>query len=446
MVDARNIGLALGREAREHEARARTQVARHHRRAVQWRATGNNASGALSVDLRAHARQLGNMHKSLGVNLLGDHRVSLRKAEQRHELRLQVGRKSRVGLGGDLRWLELALAGHAHGCVHRIVGAGEKLDMHADLAEAVNHRQHPVVRELLEGHIAVGYRRGHRVGSGDDAVGNHDMVRRAKALDAMNHQARSAGALDAGSHGVEQIGEVDHFWLAGRTFDDGPALGQHCGAHHIGGAENGRAVGATEEDGRALQAFWRGHDDVTAVELDLGAERLHSAEMEVNRPRAEGATTRHGDDCAATARQQRTEHANRRAHGLDDVVVRVNLVLVHHPHLHHPGLAINLNTELAQQPSHVRNVAETRDIAQRDLAVGTQRRRHERQSRVLGALDLNLAGEPASTLNTEGVHVCSNPLRALRTSSRGPGVVPHALCVLGVEIGSVVMSQLNRRP
>ena len=71
-----------------------------------------------------------------------------------------------------------------------------------------------------------------------------------------------------------------------------------------------------------VQALGRLGHDVAAVDLDLGAQRLEAHQVQVDRPRADGAAAGQGDARLPAARQQRAQHPEARAHAVDHLVGR----------------------------------------------------------------------------------------------------------------------------
>ncbi len=164
MVDAADRRRALGGQAGEHQARRAAQIARHDRGADQMSDALDHYRGTLPEELRAHAGQLGDVHEPLGVDLLGDDAVAVGQAQQRHHLRLQVGREAGVGLRRDHHRLEHALGGDLDGAAERVLAGVEPVHVHAELLEPVDDREQVVVRVVLQRHVAVGDGGGHGIG------------------------------------------------------------------------------------------------------------------------------------------------------------------------------------------------------------------------------------------------------------------------------------------
>ena len=131
--------------------------------------------------------------------------------------------------------------------------------------------------DAAEGDSVARERGGGHEGAGFDAVRNDGVLDAAKCFHTFDDDAAGARAGDFRAHRVEEIREVEDFRLGGGGLDDGDALGQSCGHHHVVGAEHGRAVGAAEVDFRAAQAVGGGEGDVSAFEFDFRAERFKTA-------------------------------------------------------------------------------------------------------------------------------------------------------------------------
>ena len=75
-----------------------------------------------------------------------------------------------------------------------------------------------------------------------------------------------AGAGDLGAHGVQAVGEIDDFRLAGGVADHGRAAGKRRRHHHhMGGADGNLREGVARADQAALR---RRGVDIAAIDLD----------------------------------------------------------------------------------------------------------------------------------------------------------------------------------
>ncbi len=144
--------------------------------------------------------------------------MPLGAAHQRHELRLEIGRKARKRLGRDIDRTQAravsrdpnAFVGHCH----RRPGAAQRFERDGQqfLACAGKHD------------IAAGHCHRHRVGAGFDAVGQHRMPRAMKLVPALNADRGRARAFDRGAHSNKTVGDVLDLRLACSVFDQRLAL------------------------------------------------------------------------------------------------------------------------------------------------------------------------------------------------------------------------------
>src|SRR5581483_244965 len=110
VVDARDARRALGGEPGEHEAHARAEIGRHHGRTREPRRPAHERAVALHAHLRAHAGELLDVHEAVLEDRFGEAARPVGPRHERHELRLQVGGKARVGHGGDVDRAERPVA------------------------------------------------------------------------------------------------------------------------------------------------------------------------------------------------------------------------------------------------------------------------------------------------------------------------------------------------
>ena len=164
----------------------------------------------------------------------------------------------------------------------------------------------------------------------------------------------------------------------------------------------------------ALQSFRRFRDDITAVEIDLNAERLKRHQMKINGSCADRAASweRHARFPAAS--QNRPKHPEARAHAADQIVgsgrvhdiarrqmERVTLM----------GVAVGalpvdrgIDAVIAQDADEKAHIGEVRHVLQRDRVGGEKARDHQRQSRILRPADRDRAIQAMSARNSNSVH------------------------------------------
>jgi hypothetical protein len=100
-----------------------------------------------------------------------------------------------------------------------------------------------------------------------------------------------------------------------------------------------------------------------------------------------------------------TEDQDRRAHGLDEVVRRLERPHRAEPHGGRPVPGVrNLRAELLEHAQHGAHVAHAREVRQRDRLVGQEGRRQGRQRGVLGTADRDAPPERAAADDSQLVH------------------------------------------
>ena len=175
--------------------------------------------------------------------------------------------------------------------------------------------------DALERDSSAGDRAGDQECAGFDPIGNDVVLRAVQFLHAFDDDAPRARAFDLRAHLVEEIREIHDLRFGGGAFDHGHAFGEHGGHHHVVGAEHGRAEFAAQID-RRRRSVRREHFDVAAFDADRRAERFESFQMQIDRPIADDAAAGQRDGRFLSPAEQRTEHADRRAHFAHDLVGR----------------------------------------------------------------------------------------------------------------------------
>ncbi|MNT30693.1 hypothetical protein D3C72_1665010 [compost metagenome] len=229
------------------------------------------------------------------------------------------------------------------------------------------------------------------------------MARAMQAVHALHHQAVSADAIDLRTHLHQQVGQVGHLGLARGVLQHGLALGQRGGHQQILGAGHGDHV---RHHARALQTAGAGVDEAV-LDGDLGAHRLQALDVLVHRPRADAAAARQGDAGLAEARHQRPQHEDRRAHGLHQLVRGLGRIDVGGGQRGRGAVNVGPGAHLAQQLEHRARVLQVRHVVDGDGIGGQQAGAQDRQRRILGARNPDLALERAVALDLEFVHVVS---------------------------------------
>ena len=221
-----------------------------------------------------------------------------------------------------------------------------------------------------------------------------------------------ADALDPGAHLGQAFGNVADLGLARGVLDHRLALGER-GRHHdvVRGAD--RHLG--ERDARAAQALGRLGDHVAAVDVDLGAQRLHAHQVQVDGPRADGAAAGHGNARLAAARQQRPEHPEARPHAAHQLIGRGGVDDIARGEMHGlaqvgrgiRALAVDGEIEpmVAQDAREQIDVGQVRDVLEREPVGREQAGDDQRQGGILRARDRNGAVEAAAAGDADAIHV-----------------------------------------
>jgi len=215
-----------------------------------------------------------------------------------------------------------------------------------------------------------------------DPIRQNLIVRAVKLVHPLDHQRIRARAFDVRAHRHQALRQIHHLRFAGGVFDDRGATGQHGGHQQVFGAGDCDQI---QHDMRAFQAVGAGAD-VAVLDLDLRSHGFQALDVQVDRPRADGATAGQRHVGLTEARDQRPQHQNRRAHGPNQFVGRLKgldgagIDLDVHPLVHH-----QIHAHPAQQLHGGSHVLKVRDVADRDRSVGQQGGGQNRQHRVLRA-------------------------------------------------------------
>jgi len=154
-------------------------------------------------------------------------------------------------------------------------------------------------------------------------------------------------------------------------------------------------------------------DDIAVLDQDLGAQFLERLEMQIDRPRADRATTGQGDARFAAARDQRTQHQHRGAHLAHQIVGCRGVGDTRGLEFEHAAdmaaarcvpVQRHGNAELGQEMGHGGDVGEMGQVRQHQRFVGEQAGGHQRERRVLGATDGNRALERDAARDANTIH------------------------------------------
>ena len=331
--------------------------------------------------------------------------VPLRARHQRHQLRLQIGGEGGERRGGHFDRPEVAaVAGDANALIGR-------RHCRAGLRQHIKRGLQQFWARVLQQHVAAGHGDRHGVGAGLDPVGQHRVARAVKFFDALDFNGDGAGAGDACAHLVEAVGDVADFRFARGVLDHGGAVRQR--------RRHQRGVRAADgdfgkHDLRAVQSARRRRHHIAAVDVDDGAKPRQRHQVQIDRPRADGAAARQRHLRFADPRQQRPDHPKACAHprhqivgrgGVDNVrgrdVQRLSVVGGFAGALaaDHDVDAVIIENALQQH-----HVGEPWHIVEGERLLGEEARDHQRQRRVLRPGNRNGAVKPPAADNAYAIH------------------------------------------
>ena len=199
--------------------------------------------------------------------------------------------------------------------------------------------------------MTAGDRGGDGVGPGLDTVGHQIVAGVVEGIHPLHQNPMRSRALDARAHRGQAEREVADFGIARRVQDLG--FTPRKDRRHQG--RLGRPHGwRGQHDAAAAQPVAFGpRVDVTGLHVDVGPERLQCLEMQVDRPRADRASSRQRHARRAETGQQRRQHENAGAHAADHVVGRLRVAgCAGVQHQRPPRTAGGNHAELAHQGEH----------------------------------------------------------------------------------------------
>ena len=258
-----------------------------------------------ALDPGAHLHQLGHVLEAVLEDVLGDDAQALRLRHQRHVLRLEVGRKTRVNPGRQVDRPQRRAARPADADLELA-----DVDLDSSLLELDHWDVQVSRRAALEDDLAPGRRHRDGVRAGFQVVRADAVLAPVKSLHPLHHDLVGTGPCDLRAEAVEKEGEVLDVRLAGGVQDLGPAFREDGGHHQVLGAGHRRHV---QHDPGTVQPI-RAGDELLRSFLDHGAQPPQPPDMLLDPARADVIAARPGQAHLAAASQERTQEDERGAH------------------------------------------------------------------------------------------------------------------------------------
>src|SRR5690606_13302889 len=313
VVHAVDNGVAVCHQAGDHKASRGPQVGRHDRSPGQMFDTLDDGSVTLKGNVCSHPDQFLQVHEAVFKYGFDDGSGPLGHRIHGGKLSLHIRGERRIRRGPQADCLG-PLAFHIH---LNPVRAGRAV--RARLFQLEQHGFKDIFPGIFYFHPATGRSGRHQVGSGFDPVRQYVVVASVQALHAIDFNGCSTVAFDIGAHSDQTLGQIHHFRLAGRVFEDGFTLGQRSGHHQVFGTRYGDRI---QENVGALQPAIGLGLDVAILHLDIGTHHFQTVDVQVYRAGTDGTATPQGDFGFAKMSYQRAKHQYRCAHGFHQLVDR----------------------------------------------------------------------------------------------------------------------------
>ena len=350
----------------------------------------------MHVDPRAHPVQLRHVHEAVLEDRLGDHGGALGHRHQRHELRLHVGREAGIRFGHRVGAMQAVQALH-----HQ--PARFLQDLHAGFTQRAHGGPEMLQPRVAQEHRPAGDRRGTGVRPGLYPVRNDTMRRAAQPFHALDRQLVGADPADPRAHLHQTRGEVDNLRLPRRVRQHGLTVGQRGGHQQLLGRADGDE---REHDRRPAQPPGHTAINITAIQVEGGAQLLQPLQMQVDRAGADRAAAGQRHPRLPHPRQQRAQNQHRGAHLAHDVVRRLGIGDGAADRQRPPVVAdwVHRDAVLGQQRGHRVDVGELWHVGQDHPVLGQQTGGHQRQRRVLGPADLDFPRQRPAAADSNSVH------------------------------------------
>jgi len=144
------------------------------------------------------------------------------------------------------------------------------------------------------------------------------MGRPIQAVDTLDRDGRCPLAFDLRAHATQAMGQINDLGFAGGVFQHRGALCE-CRRHQRVFSRPNRHD--REIHHRPLEAALGLGMDIAVAQFQIGAHRLQRLEVQIDGPRADGATAGQRHNRPPITRQHRPQHEDRGAHLAHDIVI-----------------------------------------------------------------------------------------------------------------------------
>ena len=233
--------------------------------------------------VRAHFLQFHDVHEAVVENVFSNHRAAFSDAVHGGELSLHIRGEIGKRRGGYINRPGFYPGLHCQGYARLVA-----VDLGAGFHQLFQHRLQQVGSGIFQFDPAAGHGRRDQVGSGFYPVRQDVVAGSTQFFHALYLDPAGSRSADFRAHAVKAQRQVGHLGFPCGIFDDGSAFCQRCGHHQVFRAGNGHRI---EVDISAMQTFSL-RLYVTVVHGNLRAHGGQSFQVQVNRPRTNGAAAR----------------------------------------------------------------------------------------------------------------------------------------------------------
>lgn len=251
---------------------------------------------------------------------VGNAAVSVSKREQRCHLGLEVSGYARIGLSNHICGMNSSGMGYIKS-VMVIRGAGIQRgnlgEVYTCAMKPLDKREHLGCGGLPDGYPAACDGGGDGEGGGFDPVRTDGVLSRFQCCYTMDLDRSGLREMNMSTGAGEEGGEFCNFWFLSGIEDTSGAGGERGGGKDIAGAGYCGAGGTGEVNSGTME-FTGDCMDEAVCNVDVGAERRESCEVEVDWSGADAAATWKWDHGLTVASNEGTEQADAGAHAADE--------------------------------------------------------------------------------------------------------------------------------